>query len=104
MRFAFEPNSLPSTCYVQVAKSILKIPRFTGKPPPAYPGKQPLSSNINKFKSWCTKAKLFVEYYTLLFIPFNVKYEFPTPYNQILPWNTSTSWHTFWKIFNGFKN
>ncbi|MCP4054107.1 MAG: hypothetical protein GY739_13785, partial [Mesoflavibacter sp.] len=68
------------------------------------PGKQPLTFYINKFKSWCIKAKLFVEYYTLLFIPFNAKYQFPEPYNKILPWNISTSWVQFWEIFNGFKN
>ncbi len=65
MRFVFEAESPPSKCYIQIANSIFKIPRFTGKPPPAYPGRQPSPTNIKNLTHGVPKPN-----YSLNIIPY----------------------------------
>ena len=51
------------------------------------------------------KAKVFVEFYSLLFLPWDQKFDPMDPANpelRILPWNETTSWANFTKIFRSF--
>jgi len=86
-------------------KSHPTIPRISGKLPPKYPGDVPsIDESDPNFISWRIQAKKFVEFYSLVFLPFDENIKLIPPYNSILPWNNSTSWNEFWKVFNGFEN
>ncbi len=80
------------------------IPRIAGPKPPAYPGSMPDEQKYPKqFRIWTRKAQLFVEFYSLMFLPLDDDgFPFdPTNKNiKILPWEDKTfdSWKNFWKI------
>ena len=103
--FPFEKNSKPAKCFEQIMKSCPTIPRISGKRPPAYPGDKPSEDESNKnMKSWIKAAKHFVEFYSLLFLPFDANLNLLAPYESILPWTELTSWDNFWITFNQFEN
>ena len=103
--FPYVPNSKAAKCFEQIMKSHPTIPRIAGKQPPPYPGDKPSSDqSISKIIQWTNKAKTFVQFFSLLFLPFDEHLKIMKPYDQILPWNDSTSWDNFWKIFNEFEN
>ena len=102
--FAFEKNSKPSKCFTQIIKSCPEIPRLTGPAPPKYPGTKPSPQTSTKEKiHWNAEAKIFTEFYSLLFFPTKVDGSLIQPYNDILPWKGISSWDKFWKILNSFK-
>ena len=103
--FAFKPDSKPAKCFEQIMKSCPTIPRIAGRQPPRYPGDPPEDEEKeSKRKAWKIEAKTFVEFYSLLFLPFDENFNLLKPYHLILPWNDETSWNNFWKVFNGFEN
>ena len=73
-RFAVEPSTKIPTKYSQGLVSCPMVPIVAGAPPPAYPGHRPKRSNgaiDNEIGRWKRAAKIFVEYYNLLFLPWN---------------------------------
>ena len=95
-----------------------------GRAPPSYPGRKPeLQSNseneqVDEEKDtseiessyqdllvkWHGKAKAFVEFYSLLFLPWDENFDPRDPSNpelQILPYNETTSWKNFTTVFRG---
>ena len=102
--FPYDSQSKASKCFEQIMKSHPTIPRISGKAPPAYPGDEPDSNDGQKFRRWEIKAKEFVEFYSLLFLPFDHALIPVTPFQSILPWSPETSWQHFWRTFNAFEN
>ncbi len=118
--FPFELDSNLAKLMMQIIMSVPCIPRIAGKNPPPYPGARPNKQTYpppysNKefdkiYRRWARKAQLFVEFYTLMFIPLN-KYGFPFPQTvgnesiNILPWQDKSfdSWDNFWKVFGSWN-
>ena len=71
-RFAFDSSSTIPPNYSQGLVSCPLVPIVAGAPPPAYPGHRPKRSDgatDDKILQWERSAKIFVEYYSLLFLP-----------------------------------
>ena len=102
--FPYATGSKASKCFEQIMKSNPTIPRISGRKPPAYPGDEPgPTESESKINSWRIQAKNFVEFYCLVFLPFDANLQLINPYKSILPFNDS-SWVEFWKVFNSFEN
>ena len=102
--FDYDCDSFPAKRHHQIMRSCPSIPRISGKHPPAYPGDKPKpDASYSKTRSWRKKAKQFVEFYSLLFLPFDKNFKLIAPYHEILPWNEDTSWDKFWTVFNNFE-
>ena len=103
--FLFAKNSKAAKCFKQTIKARPEIPRLCGPPPPKYPGNEPVK-NITKqtYKNWAADAKIFVEFYSLLFLPVNEDGTLSQPYTNILPWKKHTSWKNFWNVFKSFED
>ena len=105
-RFAFDKDDGLPTKFTQIISSCPAIPQLAGAPPPAYP--KPPSEDIDdeqQWALWLRKAKVFVEFYSLLFLPFTKTWGplDPTqPELEILPWAGKVSWDNFWKVFGSF--
>ena len=87
-------------------KSNPTVPRISGRKPPQYPGDKPNTDETDpNFISWRNQAKTFVEFYSLVFLPFDDNFKLIHPHHtSILPWNDVTSWDAFWKVFNDFED
>ena len=88
-RYPFEgigcklPESL-----MQTISTSLRIPILAGAPPPKYPGEKPVDGSNEDLKLWEQGAKIFVYFYSLLFLPFdnNMDPRDPTlPHLAVLP-------------------
>ena len=104
-KFAFSPRhpQLHSN-YYQYVRSKLYIPMVIGAGPPSYPGDPPEDSK--QFAAWETKAKRFVHFYALLFLPWQEKFDprDPTQPNlKILPWHKD-SWKNFMAILESWNS
>ncbi|MEL6972841.1 MAG: hypothetical protein AAFO02_21930, partial [Bacteroidota bacterium] len=90
-RFAFDKDDGLPTKFTQIISSCPAIPQLAGAPPPGYP--KPPSEDIDdeqQWALWLRKAKVFVEFYSLLFLPFTKTWGplDPTqPELEILPWS-----------------
>ena len=64
-----------------------------GGPPPACPGDEPGTKDSKDWRSWETRAKRFVTYYALLFLPWDEKLD-PRDTTRtdlaILPWKATS--------------
>ena len=106
-RYPFEGSGckFPETLTQTVATS-LKVPILAGAPPPGYPGDKPADdSDDEDIALWEKNARTFVEYYSMLFLPFdhNMDPRDPTlPHLAVLPWNSNTSWDNFTTIFKSW--
>ena len=104
-RFAFDSSTKIPTKYSQGLVSCPMVPIVAGAPPPAYPGHRPKLSNgatHHEIVTWERAAKIFVEYYSLLFLPWDHHTDprDPTlPSLRVLPWDSKTSWVNFSTIF-----
>ena len=118
-------SGCPDDSFGQSVGQKFCIPIIPGPAPPAYPGKQPIApwnepidiqiakeqfevdrvEFYEKLAQWNKKAKVFVEFYSLLFLPWDEKFDPRDPANpelQVLPWNETTSSANFTKIFRSF--
>ena len=106
-RFPFEGSgcNFPETL-TQTISTNLKVPIFAGAPPPGYPGDRPEDgTDDDDIALWEKGARTFVEYYSMLFLPFdhNMDPRDPTlPHLAVLPWNRNTSWDNFITIFKSW--
>ena len=105
-RFYFDEDERIPSNFTQIISSCPAIPQLAGAPPPPYP-KQPSGALHDEQQRalWLRKAKVFVEFYSLLFLPFTRSWGpiDPTqPQLKILPWSGQTSWDNFWKVFGSF--
>ena len=98
-----DETGCPDSSFGQTISSKITIPIIPGPAPPSYPGDKPLltdfiDSNTSKDKSrkefdralseWTKSAKLFAEFYSILFLPWDAKLDprDPTmPSLKILP-------------------
>ena len=71
-RYPFEGNgcTFPETL-TQTVSTTLKVPIIAGAPPPAHPGEKPVDGSDDDIKVWEKNARIFVEFYALLFLPFD---------------------------------
>ena len=105
-RFAFDKDDGIPTNFSQLISSCPAIPQLAGPSPPPYP-KTP-SGDLDEEQQralWLRKAKVFVEFYSLLFLPFTETWGpvDPTqPELEILPWSGQASWDNFWRVFGSF--
>ena len=86
----------------QTVTTSLRVPILAGAPPPQYPGDKPVDGSDDDFMLWEKGARTFVQYYSMLFLPFdhNMDPRDPTlPHLAVLPWNRNTSWINFKTIF-----
>ena len=56
---------------IQTISTSLKVPILAGAPPPGYPGEKPVDGSVDDIVLWEKSARLFVEYYAMLFLPFD---------------------------------
>ena len=88
-QYPFESGDCFDETFVQVLSSVPAIPQLVGPPPPPYPGDKPLHSGTEEsFRKWEEDAKLFVEFYAYLFLPWDSDFDprDPTmPSLQVLP-------------------
>ena len=115
-----DETGCPDSSFGQTISSKITIPIIPGPAPPSYPGDKPLltdfmDSNSSEDQSrkefdralseWTKSAKLFVEFYSILFLPWDAKMDprDPTmPTLKILPWDDETSWENFKTIFRSW--
>ena len=86
---------------IQTISTSLKVPILAGAPPPGFPGEKPVDGSYDDIVLWEKGARLFVEYYSLLLLPFDHDMDprDPTlPHLSVLPWNINTSWENFTTI------
>ena len=87
----------------QTVATNLRIPILAGPSPPSYPGDKPTgNASEDEVKVWTKNARIFVQYYSLLFLPFGPDMDprDPTqPHLRVLPWNRDSSWENFTAIF-----
>ena len=88
-RYPFEGSGckLPESL-MQTISTSLRIPILAGAPPPKYPGEKPVDGSNEDLKLWEQGAKIFVYFYSLLFLPFdnNMDPRDPTlPHLAVLP-------------------
>ena len=105
-RYPFEGSGckFPETL-TQTISTSLKVPILAGAPPPGYPGEKPVNGSDDDIVLWEKNARIFVEYYSLLFLPFDHDMDprDPTlPHLSVLPWNRNTSWDNFTTIFKSW--
>ena len=105
-RYPFEGSGckFPDT-FTQTISTCLRVPILAGAPPPAYPGEKPVDGSDDDIVLWEKGARLFVQYYSMLFLPFDQDMDprDPTlPHLSILPWNRHTSWDNFTTIFKSW--
>ena len=106
-RYPFEGSgcNFPETLTQTIATS-LKVPILAGAPPPGYPGDKPEDGcGDDDIVLWEKEARTFVQYYSMLFLPFdhNMDPRDPTlPHLAVLPWNRNTSWINFKTIFKSW--
>ena len=103
-RYPFEGFGCPiPDTMAQIVTSIPTVPIMAGTPPPTNPGRRPpLDADEDEQNLWRRKARVFVQYYALLFLPFGPDMDprDPTmPHLRILPWDIATSWNNFLTIF-----
>ena len=80
--------------FIQTISTSLKVPILAGVPPPGYPGEKPVDGSDDDIVLWEKGARLFVEYYSLLCLPFDHDMDprDPTlPHLSVLPWGRDTS-------------
>ena len=98
-RFDFDKEGGIPSKFSQIISSCPAIPQLAGAPPPPYP--KPPSVDLHDEQEraiWLRKAKVFVEFYSQLFLPFTRTWGpiDPTqPELKILPWSGQTSWDNF---------
>ena len=105
-RYPFEGRGCKfSETLIQTISTSLKVPILAGVPPPGYPGEKPVDGSDDDIVLWEKGARLFVEYYSMLFLPFDHDMDprDPTlPDLSVLPWNRNTSWDNFTTIFKSW--
>ena len=71
-RYPFEGSGcdFPESLMQRVTTS-LRVPILAGAPPPGYPGQKPVNATEEEFKRWENSARVFVQFYSLLFLPFD---------------------------------
>ena len=83
------------------------IPQIVGPAPPCYPGNKPdETADDETVRTWTLRAKLFVKFYSYLFLPWdhNLDPRDPTmPDLQVLPWDDNTTWDNFCTIIKSWK-
>ena len=71
-RYPFQGSDcdIPESIY-QTVTTNLRIPILAGPSPPGYPGDKPTgNASEDEVKVWTKNARIFVQYYSLLFLPF----------------------------------
>ena len=71
-RYPYEGSGckFPDT-FTQTISTCLRVPILAGAPPPAYPGEKPVDGSDDDIVLWEKGARLFVQYYSMLFLPFD---------------------------------
>ena len=82
-------------------------PQIVGHSPPIYPGNKPdHTASAATLQKWTLEAKLFVQFYSYLFLPWDSELDprDPTlPHLQVLPWDDDTSWNNFCTILKSWR-
>ena len=106
-RYAFASGDCFDDSFAQIISPVPTIPQIVGHAPPSYPGNRPDSSaEAEEVRKWIADAKLFVEFYSILFLPWDSNFSprDPTlPHLSVLPWDVQTSWDNFCTILNSWK-
>ena len=105
-RYPYEGSGckFPDT-FTQTISTCLRVPILAGAPPPAYPGEKPVDGSDDDIVLWEKGARLFVQYYSMLFLPFDQDMDprDPTlPHLSVLQWNRNTSWDNFTTILKSW--
>ena len=83
------------------------IPQIVGPAPPRYPGNRPdHSADAATVQKWTSEAKLFVKFYSYLFLPWDTELNPRDPtlmHLQVLPWDDDTSWDNFCTILKSWR-
>ena len=106
-RYAFDGGDCFDDSFSQIVSPLPVIPQIVGPPPPSYPGNRPdRTADIQTVRKWTCEAKVFVKFYSYLFLPWDSDLDprDPTlPHLQVLPWNDETTWDNFCTIFKSWR-
>ena len=101
-RYSFEAGGCFDASFAQIVSPVPAIPQIVGDSPPTYPGNKPdHTADTEALQKWTVQAKLFVRFYSYLFLPWDSELDprDPTlPHLQVLPWDDNTSWSNFCTI------
>ena len=101
-RYSFEGGGCFDASFAQIVSPVPAIPQIVGHSPPTYPGNKPDdTADTEALQKWTSEAKLFVQFYSYLFLPWDSELDprDPTlPHLQVLPWDDNTSWNNFCTI------
>ena len=106
-RYYFDMEDSFDDTFAQIVSPIPVIPQIVGHAPPSYPGNRPdETANNETVKRWTLNAKLFVQFYSYMFLPWDSDFDprDPTmPHLHVLPWDDDTSWDNFCTIVKSWK-
>ena len=106
-RYSFASGSCFDDSFAQIVSPLPVIPQIVGAAPPSYPGNKPDQTATDEtVRIWTSKAKLFVEFYSYMFLPWDHELDprDPTlPHLKVLPWDDNTSWDNFCTIIKSWN-
>ena len=106
-RYSFESGGCFDASFAQIVSPVPAIPQIVGHSPPIYPGNKPdHTADAAALQKWTLEAKLFVQFYSYLFLPWDSELDprDPTlPHLQVLPWDDDTSWTNFCTILKSWR-
>ena len=106
-RYSFEDGDCFDASFAQIVSPVPAIPQIVGSPPPRYPGNKPdHTADAATLQKWTLEAKLFVQFYSYMFLPWDSELDprDPTlPHLQVLPWDDETSWDNFSTILKSWR-
>ena len=82
--FAGSGCRFPETL-TQTVSTSLRVPILAEAPPPGYPGDKPVNGSYDDIMLWEKGARIFVEYYSMLFLPFDHNMDLRDPTLPRLP-------------------
>ena len=105
-RYSFDNGGCFDDSFAQIVSPLPVIPQIVGAAPPSYPGNKPDETATDEtVRIWTSKAKLFVEFYSYMFLPWDHELDprDPTlPNLKVLPWDGNTSWDNFCTIIKSW--
>ena len=106
-RYSFDGGDCFDASFAQIVSPVPAIPQIVGPAPPSYPGNRPdHTADAETLQKWTKEAKLFVQFYSYMFLPWDSELNPRDPtllHLPVLPWNDETSWNNFCTILKSWR-
>ena len=93
--------------FAQIVSPVPAIPQILGHATTSYPvNRSDHTADAATLQKFTLEAKLFVQFYSYMFLPWNSELDprDPTlPHLQVLPWDDNTSWDNFSTILKSWR-